>query len=110
MFLRNEPTVFGRIFWCKYLWSDWLGKKYAREFGGFVLENEPNFEGVMVGFSAAESAFRGVRYIRNGCGEDALAVWRRGKQRLRMGKEFSKNAVETILSLGLLRKRRKPKK
>jgi len=44
-FLRNEPTVFYRNLLCNPLWIWGLWLKFVREFGGFVLENEPTGEG-----------------------------------------------------------------
>ena len=40
-FLRNEPTVFHRNLLCNLHCMSDLWLKFIREFGGFVLENEP---------------------------------------------------------------------
>ena len=41
VFLRNEPTVFHRNVLCNLHCVRGLWLRFIREFGGFVLENEP---------------------------------------------------------------------
>jgi peroxiredoxin len=89
-------------FLCIALIGKYLYRLQARFAGGFVLENEPTGRGFRGGFGAAETTFRGISCLRNGCGEDAVAGWGGGKERLRREEEFSNSVVGTILSAGVI--------
>jgi len=54
MFLRNEPNLFLRGFRCIDFRYRTLCRLQSAFAGGFVLENEPNLRGVLVGLNAVK--------------------------------------------------------
>jgi len=60
--LPNEPTVFWRHFVVMTMYN-LLEKKYAREIGGFVFENEPTGEGFRGSGSELGENYREIHVV-----------------------------------------------